>query len=58
MVIEDFELVRPEVPKATYYRRTGAAAGPLLADICQYRSFRPENLWVADELGGVWVELD
>jgi formylmethanofuran dehydrogenase subunit A len=58
VVIEDFELVRPEVPKATYYRRTGAAAGPLLADICQYRSFRPENLWVADELGGVWVELD
>lgn len=58
VVIEDFALVQPDAPKATYYRRTGAAAGPLLAEICQYRSFRPENLWVTDELGGDWVGLD
>jgi len=50
--------VQPETPKATYYRRTGAVEGPLLAEICQYRSLRPENLWVADELGGAWVGLD
>lgn len=58
VVVENFELVAPETPKATYYRRTGAIEGPLLAEICQYRSLRPENLWVADELGGAWVGLD
>lgn len=58
VVVEDFELVAPETAKATYYRRTGADAGPLLAEICQYRSLRPENLWVPDELGGPWVGLD
>jgi len=58
VVLENFNLVAPETPKATYYRRTGAIEGPLLAEICQYRSLRPENLWVADELGGPWVGLD
>lgn len=58
VVIENFDLVQPETPKATYYRRTGAEEGPLLAELCQYRSFRPENLWVADELGGAWVGLE
>jgi formylmethanofuran dehydrogenase subunit A len=57
VVIENFNLVQPEAPKATYYRRTGAVEGPLLAEICQYRSIRPENLWVPDELGGPWVGL-
>lgn len=58
VVVENYHLVQPEAPKATYYRRTGAVEGPLLAEICQYRGFRPENLWVPDELGGVWVGLD
>jgi formylmethanofuran dehydrogenase subunit A len=58
VVIEDFELAQPEVPKATYYRRAGAAETPRLAEICRYRSIRPENLWVADALGGAWVGLD
>jgi formylmethanofuran dehydrogenase subunit A len=58
VVIENYHLAQPEVPKATYYRRTGAIEGPLLAEICQYRSLRPENLWVPDELGGAWVGLD
>jgi formylmethanofuran dehydrogenase subunit A len=58
VVIEDFELVEPEPPKATYYRRAGADEGPLLRELCQYRGFRPENLWVADELGGAWVGLE
>jgi len=58
VVIENYHLVQPETPKATYYRRTGAAPGPLLAEICQYRSLRPENLWVPDELGGAWVGLE
>jgi hypothetical protein len=58
VVLEDFALVQPEPPKATCYRRTGAEDTPLLAEICQYRSLRPENLWVAEELGGPWVGLD
>jgi len=58
VVIEDFDLVQPQTPKATYYRRTGAEEGPLLAELCQYRSFRPENLWVPDELGEAWVGLE
>jgi len=58
VVLEDFNLIQPEAPKATYYRRTGAIDGPLLGEICQYRSIRPENLWVADELGGPWVGLE
>jgi formylmethanofuran dehydrogenase subunit A len=58
VVIEDFDLVQPEPPKATYYRRTGADEGPLLAELCRFRSFRPENLWVPDELGGAWVGLE
>lgn len=58
VVRENYELVAPETPKATYYRRTGAAEGPLLAEICQYRSIRPENLWVPEELGGAWVGLE
>ncbi|MFZ5451999.1 MAG: amidohydrolase family protein [Thermodesulfobacteriota bacterium] len=58
VVLENYELVAPEVSKATYYRRTGADEGPLLSEICQYRSIRPENLWVPEELGGAWVGLD
>ena len=54
VVIDDFMLVNPEVARSTYYRRTEAEAGELLAELCQYRSFRPENLWVRD-LGGPWV---
>jgi len=57
-VIENYELVAPKTPKATYYRRRGAKEGPLLSEICQYRSIRPENLWVPEELGRAWVELD
>jgi formylmethanofuran dehydrogenase subunit A len=57
IVLEDFSLVQPRVAKASYYRRTAAEAGPILDEICQYRSFRPENLWVQEELGGPWVGM-
>ncbi len=58
IVIDNFNLVKPEVAKATFFRRTGAQVTGLVADICQYRSFRLENLWVPDELGGPWVGMD
>jgi formylmethanofuran dehydrogenase subunit A len=46
IIIDDYTLVQPDAAKATYYRRTEAEPGPLLTEICQYRSLRPENLWV------------
>ncbi|MDI6852031.1 MAG: amidohydrolase family protein [Deltaproteobacteria bacterium] len=58
IVIDNFQLVKPDAAKATYFRRTEAQATALVADICQYRSFRPESLWVPDELGGPWVGMD
>ncbi|MCK9375066.1 MAG: amidohydrolase family protein [Syntrophobacterales bacterium] len=57
VVVDNFSLVNPEVARATYYRRTGAEATPMLAEICQFQSRRWENLWVPAELGGPWVGL-
>jgi formylmethanofuran dehydrogenase subunit A len=49
-------LVRPDIAKTTYFRRTGAEATTMVADLCQSRSFRPENLWVSDEVEGItWI---
>ncbi|MBW1991877.1 MAG: amidohydrolase family protein, partial [Deltaproteobacteria bacterium] len=58
IVIDHYTLVNPEVAKATYFRRTGAEGPPLVAELCQYRSFRPEHLWVPEELGGPWVGVE
>ncbi len=57
IVVDDFTLVRPEAAKATYYRQTGAEATAILADLGHCRSWRWENLWVQDEMGGPWVGL-
>lgn len=58
VVMEDSSLIRPEVPRATWYRRTGAEATALVAELCQYRTFRPENLWVDDSLEGAsWAGI-
>ncbi len=57
VVIDNFELVKPQVAKAAYFRQTKTPATSLVEEICQYRSFRPENLWVPDELGGPWVGI-
>jgi formylmethanofuran dehydrogenase subunit A len=55
LVVDNFNLVNPEVPRATYFRPTEAEATPMLAEICQFQSFRRENLWVQAGLGGPWV---
>ena len=55
VVVDNFRLVNPESPRATYYRQTGAEATPMLAEICQFQSLRRENLWVQEGLGGPWV---
>jgi formylmethanofuran dehydrogenase subunit A len=55
VVVDNFSLVNPEAPRATYYRQTGAEATPMLAEISQFQSLRRENLWVKEGLGGPWV---
>jgi formylmethanofuran dehydrogenase subunit A len=55
VVVDNFSLVNPEAPRATFYRQTGAEATPMLAEICQFQSLRRENLWVKEGLGGPWV---
>jgi len=57
VVVDNFSLVHPEAPRATYYRQTGAEATPMLAEICQFQSLRRENLWVQEGLGGPWVGI-
>jgi formylmethanofuran dehydrogenase subunit A len=57
VVVDNFSLVNPEAPRATYYRQTGAEATPMLDEICQFQSLRSENLWVREGLGGPWVGL-
>ncbi|WP_449244466.1 amidohydrolase family protein [Desulfobacca acetoxidans] len=57
IVVNNYQLVAPQVGKATFYRGTGGKTNQLVADICQYRSFRPENLWVQPHLGVHWQQV-
>jgi len=57
VVVDNFSLINPEVPRATYYRPTGVQATPMLEEICRFHSFRWENLWVPEGLGGPWLEV-
>jgi formylmethanofuran dehydrogenase subunit A len=57
VVRDNFSLVKPDVPRAAYYRASEAAAGPLWTELCQYRSLRPENLGVQEGLAGPFVGL-
>jgi len=57
VVVDNFSLVNPEAPRATFYRQTGAEATPMLAEICQFQSLRRENLWVKEGLGGPWAAV-
>jgi hypothetical protein len=57
VVVENFQVVRPNVTKIAWYRRTGAEYTTLVDELCQYRSFRPENLWAPADLEAVWMEV-
>lgn len=57
VVVDNYSLVNPKAPRATYYRQTGAGATPMLAEICQFQSLRRENLWVKEGLGGPWARV-
>jgi hypothetical protein len=57
LVVDDYRLVNPAVARATYYRPTAAADTDLLRELCQSWSWRPENLWVQDELPVEWRQV-
>ncbi len=57
VVVENYQVVRPHVTKIAWYRRTGAESTALVEELCQYRSFRPENLWAPADLEAVWMEV-
>jgi hypothetical protein len=57
VVVDNFTLVNPDVPRATYFRRTAAQPTAILQEICQFHTCRWENLWLAEGLGGSWVGL-
>lgn len=52
VVVKDFTLIRPEAPRHTLFRQSGAPETGLVHELCQERSLRPENLWMAEALGG------
>jgi len=57
VVVDNFSLVNPEVPRATYYRQTQTEPTPMAREISQFQSRRWENLWVTEGLGGPWVGI-
>lgn len=57
VVIRDYTLVDPAVPRQTLYRQPEAAETPLLRELSRAFSFRPENLWGLERLGGPWAEV-
>ncbi|MFW6112710.1 MAG: amidohydrolase family protein [Thermodesulfobacteriota bacterium] len=58
VVVEEGRLTQVEAPKAACYRRTGAQSTPLVEELCQFRSFRPENQWRLEDLeGAAWAEV-
>ena len=45
VVVNDFEVVNYQVAKNSYYRPTQTLPNQMVAAICRYHSFRPENFW-------------
>ncbi len=56
-IIDNFQLIKPRAAKTTFYRQTGAQPTPLVAEICQYRSFRQESLWPQPEGDHGWTRV-
>ena len=57
LVVNNFEVVNYQVPKKCYYRRTRASSNDMVADICRYHSFRPENLLVQPQINVEWQQV-
>lgn len=57
VVIRDYVLVDPDVPRQTLFRNPQAAETPLFRELSRAYSFRPETLWALEKLGGPWAEV-
>jgi formylmethanofuran dehydrogenase subunit A len=57
VVIRDFVLVAPEVPRQILFRQAEAAETRLFRELSRAFSFRPETLWSLERLGGPWAEV-
>lgn len=57
VVLRDYVLVDPHVPRQTLFRHPLASETPLFRELSRGFSFRPENLWALEHLGGPWAEV-
>ena len=57
VVVQDFEVVNYRVPKNSYYRFTQALPNHLVATVCRYQGFRPENLLVRPQTDVQWQRV-
>ncbi|MEJ5329399.1 MAG: hypothetical protein WHT07_04535 [Desulfobaccales bacterium] len=57
VVIRDYVLVDPDVPRQTLFRNPPAAETPLFQELSRAYSFRPETLGALEKLGGPWAEV-
>ena len=57
LVVNNFKVVNYQVPKKCYYRRTRVSSNDMVADICRYHSFRPENLLVQPQINVEWQQV-
>jgi formylmethanofuran dehydrogenase subunit A len=57
VVIRDYVLVDPDVPRQTLFRQPEAAETPLFQELSRAYSFRPETLGALEHLGGPWAEV-
>jgi formylmethanofuran dehydrogenase subunit A len=57
VVVDNFQLVAPDAPKATWRRVTGAGLTSLVEEMAQYRSQRLEHLGVPAALAGPWAQV-
>ncbi len=57
VIIDNFQVAARRAAKATWYRDYGAEAGPMLRELCQYQSFRLENLWVSSDREIAWARV-
>lgn len=57
VIIDNYHLVKPQVKKTTWFRATDLQPGPMLMELCQYRTFRPEHIWVHPDMDHYWDSI-
>ena len=58
IVVQNYAVVQPRVAKTTYFRHLPVQPNQLVADICQYRSFRFEHLRVQPQTPIHWQQVN